>query len=432
MSAPVAALRARAVVTLADPRRPDDVLRDAVVRVADGCIVGVEPWRAGSNATDLGDVLLLPGLINAHVHLELSGLRADARPTNFASWLLSVTARLPADERDREMLCADAARRGARECLRFGVTTVGDIAQRSAAVRAALRGGPLRVMSYGEALGIGQRRPRFEALLAAASDPTPASPTLRVGVSPHAPYTVDGEGYRACLRGGLPLATHLAETPDEARFLLDHGGPFGQLYARLGVDPGPPPRFDGGPIRWAKSLGLLDAPALLAHVNCCDDEELDLLAAGRASVVFCPRTHAFFGRPPHRWREMLRRGVNVAVGVDSRASAPDLNVLDDLRLLGRDAGGLSPGELLGLITTRAARALGLEHEVGAIVPGRRADLAAFPLDAANALDALLGTTCSPAGVWIDGRLVHQSAKAGGCPDLGGAGGGVDAANASHA
>ena len=77
------------------------------------------------------------------------------------------------------------------------------------------------------------------------------------------------------------------------------------------------PYFDGGPIRLAKSLGLLDFPTLLAHVNYCDDSELALLAAGRSSIVWCPRTHDYFGHPPHRWRDMLAAGINVAIGTDS-------------------------------------------------------------------------------------------------------------------
>src|SRR5207253_5134070 len=139
------------------------------------------------------------------------------------------------------------------------------------------------------------------------------------------------DGYRRCLAAakyfGLTLATHLAETPHEEEFLASHAGPFRELWEFLGAWDEQVPTFAGGPIRYAQSLGLLDYPTLLAHVNYCDDAELALLARGRASVVYCPRTHAFFGHPPHRWREMLSRGINVAIGTDSCASSPDLNLL---------------------------------------------------------------------------------------------------------
>ena len=114
--------------------------------------------------------------------------------------------------------------------------------------------------------------------------------------------------------------------------------------------------------------------ALLAHVNYCDDVELDMLARGRASVVWCPRTHRYFDHPPHRWREMLARGINVAVATDSCASSPDLNILNDLRLIRSIAQDVFPPQLFELVTTRAALALGMSSEVGAIAPGLRADL----------------------------------------------------------
>ena len=135
--------------------------------------------------------------------------------------------------------------------------------------------------------------------------------------------------------------------------------------------------FEGGPIRFAQSLGLLDyEPTLLAHVNYCDDAEMELLARGRASVVYCPRTHAYFGHPPHRWRAMLARGVNVAVGTDSTASSPDLNLVDDLRLLHRIAPEHPAEDLWRMATSRAAKALGC-HDVGSLSPGGLADVVAF-------------------------------------------------------
>ena len=120
-------------------------------------------------------------------------------------------------------------------------------------------------------------------------------------------------------QSNFPIATHLAETADEAEFLANHSGPFRDLWAALGAWSDGVSRFAGGPIRAMQLVGLLDLPgAVLAHVNYCDDAELDILARGRASVVYCPRTHAWFRHPPHRLREMLARGINVAVGTNSR------------------------------------------------------------------------------------------------------------------
>jgi aminodeoxyfutalosine deaminase len=202
------------------------------------------------------------------------------------------------------------------------------------------------------------------------------SERLIVGVTPHAPYTVEAEGYRRCLdfanSNNRPLATHLAETPDEAEFLAEQTGPFRYLW-EVGVNAWDDrvPRYDGGPIRLARDLGLLIFRRYLAHVNYCDDDELEILARGRASVVYCPRTHAYFGHRPHRWREMLARGINVAVGTDSCASSPDLNLVDDLRLLRRIAPEVSAVELWGMATTRAATALRIER-TGWIADAREA------------------------------------------------------------
>src|SRR5439155_6137177 len=122
---------------------------------------------------------------------------------------------------------------------------------------------------------------------------------VAIGVSPHAPYSVEAAGYFRCLevakRRKLPLATHLAETPNEAEFLARQTGPLRELWRALGGWDEYVPAFDGGPIRFAKDFGLLDYPTLLAHVNYCDDDELEILSRGRASVIYCPRTHAYFG-----------------------------------------------------------------------------------------------------------------------------------------
>jgi aminodeoxyfutalosine deaminase len=148
---------------------------------------------------------------------------------------------------------------------------------------------------------------------------------------------------------------------------------------------------------------LLDYPTLLAHVNYCDDDELKLLSAGIASVVYCPRTHAYFGHPPHRWRVMLEAGINVAVGTDSTASSPDLNLLDDLRLLHQIAPETKVETLWEMATIRAARALQLDRHVGSLALGKSADFVLFPVTSQQPLTAILENHIIPSAVWIDGK-----------------------------
>ena len=361
---------------------------------------------------DLGAVVLLPGLINAHVHLELSDLQAGSPPAaGFAPWLLNLVRRSAGAPQQVAALVEKAVGEGVRQCLQFGVTTVGDISRQCATTRPLLQKGPLRVVSYGEIQALASRRSLLDERLSIAADERCASERLRIGLTPHAPYTVEPAGYLACLnlarRDGLPLATHLAESPAEADFLARHTGPFRELWEALGQWDNAVPTFTGGPIRFAQSLGLLDHPTLLAHVNYCDDAELDILAHGRASVVYCPRTHRYFGHPPHQWCDMIQRGINVALGTDSCASSPNLDLVEDLRLVHEIAPDVSVNTLWRMITLCGAAAVNASSSVGSLTAGKQADLVAFPAEGDQPLRAILERSLSPIATWIGGEPVSD-------------------------
>jgi cytosine/adenosine deaminase-related metal-dependent hydrolase len=202
------------------------------------------------------------------------------------------------------------------------------------------------------------------------------------------------------------LATHLAETPDEAEFLSKHSGPCRELWDYLGAWDEQVPTTTGGPIRFAAIAGLLDYPTLLAHVNYCDNDEMAMLAASPCSVVYCPRTHAYFDHPPHRWREMLAAGINVAIGTDSCASSPDLNLVDDLRLIHQLCPDVSATVLWELATLRGARAIQREASVGSLAPGKWADFVAFKAGGRDPMVEVLETAATAACVWIAGQLIE--------------------------
>ena len=357
---------------------------------------------------DAGNSIILPGLINAHTHLELTLIQGGNPPPHLVDWIektvIPQTMRTGASTPET---IQQAIQAGVRQCLSFGVPAVGDISKQCAQTRPALRDSPLQVVSYGEIQAMAQRRGLLEERFAIASDTFAESDSLRVGISPHAPYTVEPEGYARCLafakKNNRPIATHLAETADEATFLESHTGPFRHLW-EVGVNAwdNAVPRFAGGPIRYARHLGLLDYPTLLAHVNYCDDDELQILAQGKSSVVYCPRTHKFFGHPPHRWREMLARGINVAVGTDSCASSPDLNVVDDLRLLHAIAPEVPPMQLWQMATLRAARAINSPN-TGSIQSEKQANFTLFPCKTSDPLREILEQDIRPSGLWIAGR-----------------------------
>jgi cytosine/adenosine deaminase-related metal-dependent hydrolase len=356
-----------------------------------------------------GKAVILPGLINAHVHLELSDLTPPARRASLADWLGEVVRRGPEPGEAGAPRIARAVELGVAQCLRFGVTSVGDISQRCAITRMLLRGGPLRVVSYGEVLAMATRRGLLGERLAVAADQSAQSEFLTIGISPHAPYSLEAAGYRRCLEAAkgqaTPLATHLAESVGESEFLSSQSGPLRELWNRIGGWDEAVPKFSGGPVRFAQAMGYLDYPkSLLAHVNYCDDEELSILAAGRASVVYCPRTHAYFGHPPHRWREMLDRGINVAVGTDSCASSPDLNLVDDLRLLHKIAPDVPTHQLWEMATVRAAHAITSQGGAGTLAVDGVADFTVFPARGDDdPLREVLETTVLPTAAYISGN-----------------------------
>lgn len=387
-------------------------MRNGAVAIAGDRIVGVGEFHSlrgihpQAGVTDLGDVILLPGLINAHTHLELTHFaRDDAPEGSFADWILSIP------RRRGTLRVEDAVKDGIAQCLKFGVTCVGDITQQSEPTRRTLADSPLRAVSYGEALGLGAIRDKFDLLMSQNATSPHASDRLRIGISPHAPYTVDLPGYEQILQlakaRNLPLATHLAEDVGETSFLTDQAGPFRELWNKIGSWADGVQTFRGSPIEMAHAIGLLEYPSLLAHVNFCTDSEMSLLAKGHASVVYCPRTHQYFGRPPHRWQEMLERGINVAVGTDSLASNPDLNPVEELRLLRTIAPNMPGSSLWQLVTLRAAKAIQWDQDLGSLTAGKLADIVAFEAKSNDPLEELLQGEGLPVAVWIGGSEVRQ-------------------------
>ena len=406
-------LRAQWLATMAGPLvRDGGVVFDERQILGAGVADALREEHPDAINDDVGQCIILPGLVNPHTHLELSDCQPmPLPPGGFAGWLKELILRTGVDPETMRQKVAAAIDEGVRQCLRFGVTSVGDISKQAHLTRPLLAASPLRVVSYGEVQAMAMRRDLLEERLAAAVDFTPGE-NLRIGLSPHAAYSIEQQGYAKCLEvareRNLPLATHLAESADEAIFLSDHAGPFRELWDGLGWWDEQVPKFSGGPIRLARFLGLLDYPTLLAHVNYCDEEELAILAAGKASVVFCPRTHAYFCHPPHRWRSMLQNGVNIALGTDSCASSPDLNLVDELRLVHRQAPQMPPLLIWEMGTIRAARAICQERKVGSIVAGKCADFAIFPIKSSLPLVEILEESTLPSQVWIGGKRVGIS------------------------
>jgi cytosine/adenosine deaminase-related metal-dependent hydrolase len=179
---------------------------------------------------------------------------------------------------------------------------------------------------------------------------------------------------------------HLAESREEIEWLRSDGGPLRELLQDLGA--WRPGRFGGGrPLDYLHALAQADR-ALVIHGNYLDDEEIAFLAAHRRrmAVVYCPRTHAWFDHDPYPLARMLAAGVTVALGTDSRASSPDLSLLAEMQDVARRHPEIEPRAVLEIATLGGARALGREHSIGSLAPGKRAGLAVVALPEGRAAD----------------------------------------------
>jgi len=357
-----------------------DPVADARVVVDEGRIVAVGHVAECGTLEDLGNVALLPGLINTHTHLELSGI---ARPlgepgvalTDWFRQLMAARATYDA---------TDAVRRGLAESARRGVAALGEIAQAGWSAE-PFRASDVQTTVFLEL--IGPTRARRDAALELAHKHLEAwrpGCGWRAGLSPHAPYTVRRDLLDAVVRlasvHGVPLAFHLAESREELELLRTGTGPLRAMLDERGAwEPGALPP-GSRPLDYLHALAA--APrSLVIHGNYLDQEEIAFLGrnAEHMAVVYCPRTHAWFGHAAYPLAQLLNAGALVALGTDSRASAPDLSLLEELREAAWRHPTVPAEHLVRMATLNGARALGLEAEWGTLEPGKRARFTVVPL-----------------------------------------------------
>ena len=378
------ALKARWVFPVSGEPIPD-----AAVTIEGGRIAAVGKPAPGAPVEDLGNVAILPGLVNAHTHLEFSDLAAPLGRSGMSlvDWIREVIA----FRRDFARISHKAVRAGLEESLRCGTTTLGEIAQPDWSLEPLVDAG-LRAVIFLEL--IAPTPERAEAAMDSALrhlDSAGLSGALHPGLSPHAPYSVDPALLRRVIdlsrERRAPVAFHLAESHDELEFIRAGIGPLVNLLDELGAWEAALLRQPTRPIDYLQELGL-GYRALVIHGNYLDDEEIAFVARHRAnmSIVYCPRTHAYFGHESYPLETMLSAGVTVALGTDSRASSPDLSVLAEMRLAGKRHPSVPLSTVLRMGTLNGARALGLDAEVGSLDPGKSADLAVVALPARAAPD----------------------------------------------
>lgn len=363
------------------------LLENAAILVSDvGRILRVGEGRrfkasASCKVLDWEGAILMPGLVNAHAHLELTDLQN--RVTGFVSftdWIAKLMQQRQPWTREQYQA---SARKGARLALESGTTLIGDIAAGGCGWD-AVQGEGVRRVVFEEVLSLSPDR--VEPVLAqlnriflqAAPEP------LQVhGVSPHAPYSVSAELYRrtAALaqKQGRILATHAAETQSEIQFLQTGSGEFRDFLVTLGALPADWEPPASSPIAYLDALQVLGPNCLLVHCNYLDEDAVRRIARSRSSVVYCPRSHAFFGHANHPIRRLLDAGVPVALGTDSLASNHSLSMLDEMRFVFSRRADIGAEEIFAAATATGAAALQLGDRLGRLDAGCQADMAVLEL-----------------------------------------------------
>jgi len=365
-------------------------IENGTVVESDGKItyVGSRDGAPPGKDYDLGEAILLPGLINTHTHLELTAMRGFLENCQFAAWIDKL--RQSRNEVLDDAMLLDSARFGIVEGIEAGITTYADTCSSGVAMQ-AMRELGVRGIMYQEVFGpdpsqssgaMRELEERVDNLHAAQTE------LVSLGVSPHAPYTVSDALYDAASKfandRALPLAMHIAEGEVEHDLVVSGSGEFADRWRRRGI---PVARRARSPIALLEKHGALERGPLLIHCVRVDDADIAIMARHRCAVAHCPASNAKFGHGIAPLLPIMAAGVRVGMGSDSVASNNRMDILDEARLAvlihraaTRKHDAFGAHQALELATIGGARALGLESRVGSLEVGKDADLAAFRID----------------------------------------------------
>jgi len=382
-------------------------IRDGIVTIADGKVISVGKAAARGEIRDLGNVAILPGLINAHTHLELSWLRGRVPPASkFTDWvktLFAIRGRPDGSMSDEQMAAIDEA---IIEAQSTGTAAVGDISNSMRSVD-PMRRRNLDGVVFHELLGF---KERDGALVDATRDMRRLATAsgARVSLAPHAPYSTSLELF-AAIRSAVNenacpiMSVHLGESPEEVEFLEKGTGPWRSMLEIIGLwrDDWRVPACD--PVSYLDRHGVIDERTLVVHGVQFDDRALSRLADIGATLVTCPRSNQWVGVGYPPVGRFYTSGVKVAIGTDSLASVDDLNLFSELKTMRWLAPKVPASKILESATLIGARALGLGDQLGSLTVGKRAEIIAVDLPGAidNVEEFLLSGITPQQIQWVE-------------------------------
>jgi cytosine/adenosine deaminase-related metal-dependent hydrolase len=368
-------VRARLIVTMNGPPIENGAVAIEGNRVVDVGLFNEVKARNSAEVVDLGEQALLPGLINAHCHLDYTCLRGKIPPPkSFADWIRAINAE-KAKLSQRDFLASIS--QGFAEAKRFGTTTIGNLTAFPELV--AKINEPIRTWWFAELIDV--REPKRAKDVVDLSVESLKSKE-NWGLAPHAPFTASVDLYRRCEEiaraKNILLTTHLAESREEMSMFRDGSGPLYEFMKRIGR-----PMDDcGHDTPLALFVGRRAPPGrwIVAHLNELAESDFDLLAksAGKFHVVHSPRSHGYFAYSRFPFERLRALGLNICLGTDSLASNEDLSLLAEMRAFQKNEPRTSPEAILSMVTVNPARALRREDALGKIHPGFRADFISLP------------------------------------------------------
>lgn len=378
-------IRARQMLTLSEPA----LIENAAVRVHKGIIAEVGSWNQidvhDPDVLDLGEVILLPGLINAHCHLDYTSMAGQIPPQkNFPDWIMHLISCKSALN-DQGIL--DSWKKGAKMLLQSGTTTVLDIESFPALLSEAWSTTPLRMVSFLELIHTRNDMPTDATIQRATAYLKEEKQGLKsMALSPHAPYSTTPSLLQKagdyCHQHNRLLAIHVSESSEEFDMFTRRSGPMWDWLAhQRNMDD----CKGSSPVEHLHAHGILSDSCMAVHANVVTEKDIALLANHHVTVTHCPGSHAYFNHPPFPFESFQNHKVNLCLGTDSLASMPSqgkappvLNLFDEMRRFAITHPGVDPSVILAMCTVNPARYLQKKVDLGKITAGSCADLIAVP------------------------------------------------------